>query len=170
MRDSRIQHVGKYSYGFSQIQLVGNESKLVIGSFCSIAANCKIFLGANHRSDWNTTFPFGHIYQIPFDNFNGRGHPQSNGDVHIGNDVWIGDSCTIMSGITIGDGAIIAANSHVVKDVEPYSIVGGNPARFIRYRFEETKRHKLLELQWWNWSDSEINQILPTLCSSSNLS
>lgn len=166
MPDPRIKHVGKYTYGFNEIKLVGNESRLSIGSFCSIAANCKVFLGANHRSDWNTTYPFGHIYQNPFNNFNGAGHPHSKGDVSIGNDVWIGDSCTIMSGVTIGDGAIIAANSHVVKDVEPYSIVGGNPAKFIRFRFDETKRNRLLQLQWWSWDDAQINHCLPRLCSS----
>jgi acetyltransferase-like isoleucine patch superfamily enzyme len=161
-----ITHVGKYTYGFKQIKLIGNESQLHIGSFCSIAANCTVFLGANHRSDWNTTFPFGHIHQNVFNTFSGSGHPQSNGDVHIGNDVWIGDSCTIMSGVTIGDGAILAANSHVVKDVAPYSIVGGNPSKFIRYRFDENRRNRLLQLQWWHWDDSKINSSLHSLCSS----
>jgi acetyltransferase-like isoleucine patch superfamily enzyme len=169
MPDSRIKHIGKYSYGVPEIQLIGTESRLYVGSFCSVAANCKIFLGANHRYDWNTTYPFGHIYQNVFNTYSGAGHPQSNGDVHIGNDVWIGDSCTIMSGVTIGDGAIIAANSHVVKDVEPYSVVGGNPAKFIRYRFDEQKRRRLLDLQWWNWDDSKINKNLHLLCSSNDL-
>ena len=91
---------------------------------------------------------------------------KTNGDVDIGNDVWIGEHVTIMSGVTIGDGAVIATNSHVVKNVAPYSIVGGNPAKLIKYRFTEEQIQKLLEIKWWNWNDEKINSYLPLLCSS----
>lgn len=84
-------------------------------------------MGGNHRTDWLTTYPFGHIHKDIFTNFSGVGHPATKGSVVIGNDVWIGTNVTIMSGVSIGDGAVIANNSHVVKDVLPYSIVGGNP-------------------------------------------
>jgi acetyltransferase-like isoleucine patch superfamily enzyme len=95
-----------------------DNAKLTVGNFCSIGNSVNIYLGGNHRTDWVTTYPFGHILQEKFDAFNGKGHPATKGDVVIGNDVWIGDNVTIMSGVTIGDGAVIANNSHVVKNVE----------------------------------------------------
>jgi len=125
---------GRYSYGYNEISLIipHQDVKVEVGSFCSIAAGCKIYVCANHRVDWVTTYPFGHINQHVFTNFNGQGHPATKGDTIIGNDVWIGQNVTIMGGLAIGDGAVIAANSHVVKSVAPYSIVGGNPARHIK--------------------------------------
>jgi virginiamycin A acetyltransferase len=85
------------------------------------------------------------------------------GDTVIGNDVWIGYNATIMPGVRIGDGAIIATNSTVVKDVDPYSIVGGNPAKEIRKRFSKEKIEKLLEIQWWNWEIEKITENLSIL-------
>ena len=79
--------------------------------------------------------------------------------------MWIGANVTVMSGINIGDGAVIANNSHVVKNVEPYSIVGGNPAKFIKYRFTPEQIEKLLEIKWWNWDDEKINKYAPLLCN-----
>ena len=159
--------VGKHTYGHNTIKIFewGEGAKLRIGSFCSIGVNVMIYLGGNHRTDWVTTYPFGHINQHIFSNFNGEGHPKTNGDVIIGNDVWIGANSVIMSGVKIGDGAVIANNSHVVKDVEPYSIVGGNPAKFIKYRFDEIIINKLIEIKWWELEDSKINEITHLLCS-----
>lgn len=162
-----IKSVGKYTYGTHNIKIHswGEGSNIVIGNFCSIAGNINIYLGGNHRTDWITTYPFGHISKNVFNKFNGVGHPKTNGDVVIGNDVWIAENVTIMSGVKIGDGAVIANNSHVVKDVEPYSIVGGNPAKFIKYRFSQEQISKLLEICWWNWSDEKINNELSLLCN-----
>lgn len=156
---------GKYTYGKPQIFWANNNSKLVVGNFCSIAENVTIYLGGNHRTDWVTTYPFGHINQNIFNNFNGYGHPSTKGDIIIGNDVWIGKNVTIMSGTTIGDGAVIANNSHVVKNVEPYSLVGGNPAKLIKYRFTPEQIDQLLEIKWWNWDDVKINKFSPQLCN-----
>jgi len=158
---------GKYTYGSPKI-LWGNHNSgtLVVGNFCSIASNVTIYLGGNHRVDRVTTYPFGHIHQNIFNQFNGAGHPSTKGDIIIGNDVWIGDNATIMSGITIGDGSVIANNSHVVKNVEPYTIIGGNPAKLIRYRFSEQQIEKLLEIKWWNWDDEKINKFSPLLCNN----
>lgn len=158
---------GKYTYGIGNIKIKqwGEGANLHTGSFCSIADNITIFLGGNHRTDWVTTYPFGHINTKPFNSYNGTGHPQTNGDVVIGNDVWIGSGVTIMSGVIIGDGAVIAANSHVVKNIEPYSIVGGNPAKEIKKRFSDDVIEQLLELKWWSLPDDKINELVPLLCS-----
>jgi acetyltransferase-like isoleucine patch superfamily enzyme len=156
---------GKYTYGRPRIYSWTENTKLEVGNFCSISENVIIYLGGNHRIDWVTTFPFGHVKQGTFDNFDGTGHPVSRGDVIIGNDVWISANVTILSGVTIGDGAVIANSSHVIKNVEPYSIVGGNPAKFIKYRFEPEQIAKLLEIKWWDWDDEKINENLPLICN-----
>jgi len=125
--------------------------------------------GANHRMDGITTYPFNifgggweritpTVEQLPF-----------KGDTVIGNDVWIGQNVTIMPGIKIGDGAIIAANSTVVKSVEPYTIYGGNPANFIKKRFSDEKIEFLLKLQWWNWDEETIFNNLEMLTSETGL-
>lgn len=123
--------IGKYTYGYEHISILSWDDpktvELEIGRYTSISYGLKIFTGGNHRTDWITTYPFGHIPKgvAPV-----IGHPKP---VIIGNDVWIGRDVTIMSGIKIGDGA----NSHVVNDVAPYSIVSGNPAKEIKKRFSE---------------------------------
>ena len=157
---------GKYTYGNPNIIWKNDNAKLVIGNFCSIAANVNIYLGGNHRTDWVTTYPFGHIHKNKFNIFNGVGHPSTKGDVIIGNDVWIGNNVTIMSGVTIGDGVVIGCNSHVVKNAEPYSLIGGNPANLIKYRFTNDQIEKLLEIKWWYWDDEKINNFTPLLCDS----
>jgi virginiamycin A acetyltransferase len=101
-----------------------------------------------------------------FNNFDGTGHPSTKGNVIIGNDVWIAENATIISGVTIGDGAVIANNSHVVKNVEPYSIVGGNPAKLIKYRFTKDQIDKLLSIKWWYWTDNKINENIHLLCNN----
>lgn len=157
--------MGSYSYGQPDIVFQYSNAKLIVGKFCSLS-NPKIFLGGEHRPDWVTTYPFGHIHQNVFNTFDGVGHGLPKGDVVIGNDVWVGAYVTIMSGITIGDGAVIAANSHVVKNVEPYSVVGGNPARLIRYRFSHDQIDNLMKIRWWDWSTEKINENIPLMCDT----
>ena len=130
--------------------------KLVIGKFCMIASGVTFIMnGANHLTDAISTYPFaifGHGWEGAME---GKQYP-TKGDTLIGNDVWIGYNATIMAGVTIGDGAIIAANSTVTKDVAPYAIVGGNPATEIRKRFDEDRIRKLLDLKWWDWPIEKI--------------
>lgn len=158
--------VGRFSYGIENLKVKqwGEGASLQIGSFCSIAS-ATIFLGGNHRTDWITTFPFGHVFVEDLGNTGIMGNPYTNGNVVIGNDVWIGDNVTIMSGVNIGDGAIIAANTHVVKNVKPYSIAGGNPARTIGLRFSPEVCDLLIELSWWDLPLDFIKKIAQILSS-----
>lgn len=146
----------KYHFDF-----VGD--KLIIGKFCMIASDVTFIMnGANHLTNALTTYPFA-IFGNGWENaMDGKSYPQK-GDIIIGNDVWIGYNATIMSGVTIGDGAIIATNATVIKDVAPYSIVGGNPAIEIKKRFPEETITKLLELKWWNWNIEKITRNIQQL-------
>jgi len=146
---------GKHTYGSINVSWGNSGAHVSIGSYCSIAGNVRAYLGGNHRTDWVTTYPFGHVTRHGVQPV--VGHPSTKGDVIIGNDVWIGDNVTIMSGVTIGNGAVIAANSHVVRSVEPYTIVGGNPAKHIKYRFTPEQIDALLAIKWWEWDDEKVN-------------
>jgi virginiamycin A acetyltransferase len=132
--------------------------KLIIGKFCMIASDVQFIMnGANHLTDAVTSYPFAIFGQGWEDAMEGKQYPHK-GDTVIGNDVWIGHRAVIMPGITIGDGAIIGAYAVVTKDVAPYAIVGGNPAKEIRKRFEEIVVEQLLNIQWWNWEIDKITQ------------
>jgi virginiamycin A acetyltransferase len=143
-----------------------NNDKLVIGKFCQIAAGVEFVMnGANHQMNAVSTFPFytlaGWDMKAPA--------PEDmplKGDTVIGNDVWIGQNATILPGVHIGDGAIIGANSVVGSDVEPYTIVAGNPAQFIRNRFDDELTNLMLEWRWWDKPIEEINSLIPILTSS----
>lgn len=137
--------------------------KLIIGKFCMIASDVKFIMnGGNHLTEALSAYPFeifGNGWEGAMD---GKTYPHK-GDICIGNDVWIGYNATIMAGVTVGDGAIIAANATVTKDVSPYSIVGGNPAQEIKKRFSEDIISQLLSLQWWNWEIDKITRNIPYL-------
>ena len=131
-----------------------------------IASDVKFIMnGANHLKDSLSTYPFAIFGKGWESAMNGKNYP-NKGNINIGNDVWIGYNATIMAGVAIGDGAIIATNSTVIKDVEPYSIVGGNPAREIKKRFSKEAITKLLELQWWNWDIEKITRNIQNLTDS----
>lgn len=155
--------IGDWTYGNPQIRSRRDGNTLRIGKFCSIAPGVKIFLGREHRTDLITAYPFNVFFKeaAQFSE-----HPYSKGNVIIGNDVWIATDAIILSGVEIGNGAVIGARSVVTKDVEPYSIVAGNPARFIRFRFDETTINALQEIAWWNWPISKIQEAWPLLLSS----
>ena len=140
-----------------------NRDRLVIGKFCSIACGAKfLFNSANHalRSLSNYTFPL-FFEEWGLNKKNVASAWDNKGDIIIGNDVWIGYEAVIMAGVHIGDGAVIAARAVVTKDVPPYTIVGGTPARKIRMRFEEETIAKLQQIQWWNWPVEKIRRSLP---------
>ncbi len=141
--------------------------RLIIGKFCAIASGVRFVMGsANHRMCSISTYPFHvfggaweshtppHLSQLPF-----------KGDTVVGNDVWLGRESVVMPGVRIGDGAIVAACSVVTRNVPPYTLVGGNPAREIRKRFDPELTALLLELRWWDFSPERLDAFLPTLCS-----
>lgn len=140
--------------------------KLVIGSFCSIGSGVAFIMAGNqgHRNDWIGTFPFFWMPDVPAFAGAQNGYLPA-GDTVIGNDVWIGSEAIIMPGVTIGDGAVIGTRSLVTRNVEPYAIVGGNPARVIRKRFDEDLIILLLEMEWWAWSDDQLRGAMPILTS-----
>lgn len=161
--------VGDYTY-YDDFETVDNfeknvkylfdfiGDKLIIGKFCMIASDVTFIMnGANHLNDAISTYPFAIFGEDWSNAMDGKGYP-NKGDTVIGNDVWIGYGATIMPGVTIGDGAIIATKSVVTKDVEPYAIVGGNPAKEIRKRFSDDKIKELLDIKWWDWSIEKITE------------
>jgi len=143
--------------------------KLIIGKFCMIASGVSFIMnGGNHLTEATTAYPFA-IFGGHWENaMHGKTYP-SKGDILVGNDVWIGHDATIMPGITIGDGAIIAAKSVVTKDVAPYTIVGGNPSQIIKERFDIATINKLLALKWWDWDVDKISKHLQLLTSEPNV-
>lgn len=155
--------MGHMSYGNPTILGYLAQAKVVIGKYCSIAEEVTIIPGGDHRVDWVTTYPLRVKFNL--EGANQDGHPSTKGDVIVGNDVWIAGGAKILSGVTIGDGAVIGANALVSKDVEPYSIVGGNPAKHIKYRFDEETISKLLEIKWWDWEDEKVKENVHLLCN-----
>ena len=170
--------VGDYTYyddpedptGFERNNVLFNYpefgDRLIIGKFCAIAAGTRFIMGAaNHRLSSVTTYPFSvfgglweervppHLSQLPF-----------KGDTVVENDVWIGRESVILPGVRIGSGAIVAACSVVAGDVAPYTVVGGNPARLIRQRFDQELTELLLRLSWWDLPPEELTELLPLLC------
>lgn len=141
--------------------------KLIIGSFCSIGTGASFMMAGNqgHRMDWISTFPFFYTgdpeFKTAIDGY------QPAGDTVIGHDVWIGSEAMILPGIHIGSGAIIGARAVITKDVEPYAIMTGVPAKMPRLRFNESDIRQLLEMAWWNWPIERLSQVQSILCSDS---
>ncbi len=142
--------------------------KLIIGSFCSIGSGVSFIMAGNqgHRHNWISSFPFYYMPEVDaFEKaYNGF---ENAGDTVVGNDVWIGSEAMIMSGVKIGDGAVIGSRSLVTKDVAPYTIVGGNPAKVIKSRFSEEHVKMLLEIKWWDWDEQKLSEAIPIICSDS---
>lgn len=140
--------------------------RLVIGSFCSIGSGVAFIMAGNqgHRHDWVSSFPFFYIPEEPA--FAGaRDAFQPAGDTVVGSDVWIGSEAMILPGIQIGHGAVIGSRALVTRDVAPYTLVGGNPARVIGQRFPDESVEQLLAMAWWDWPLERIEAAMPLLCS-----
>ena len=171
--------IGDYTYYDDPVDPTGFEAnnvlfnwpefgdKLIIGKFCALASGTQFIMGpANHRTSSISTYPFAvfggawaervppHLDQLP-----------RKGDIVVGNDVWIGRNSVILPGVHIGDGAVIAAQSVVSRDVPPYTVYGGNPARFLKERFSPELKALLLRLKWWDLPGDTLVEILPLLCS-----
>lgn len=151
--------VGKYTYGNPKIVFYNQKDKLIIGDFCSIAQDVTILIGMYHCITCATTFPYPYFPGIEGQH---EDHYESVcEETVIGNDVWIGYGALILSGVTIGDGAIIGARTVVSKDVEPYSIVAGSPMKHLRYRFPKEIRDTLIEKKWWDLPDEKLTELAP---------
>ncbi|EAY27719.1 CatB-related O-acetyltransferase [Microscilla marina] len=169
--------VGDYTY-YDDFENVENFEKnvkyhfdfmgdqLIIGKFCMVASDVQFIMnGANHLTDAISTYPFA-VFGSGWEGaMEGKNYP-SKGNISIGNDVWLGYKATIMAGVTIGDGAIVGSHAVVTKDVPPYAIVGGNPAKEIRLRFAPEVVSQLLKIQWWNWDLEKITRNVHLLTSN----
>ncbi|NEU11308.1 CatB-related O-acetyltransferase [Methylobacterium sp. BTF04] len=157
--------IGAYSYGRPKVRFAESGRMLTIGRFCSIADKVEILLGGDHRLDWASTYPFAAMRglwpgaEAPAD------YHASRGDVTIGSDVWLGSGCLILSGVTLGHGAVVAAHAVVTRDVPPYAVVAGNPARLVRHRFDADTVAALVETAWWDLPHAAVTGLVPLLQS-----
>lgn len=153
---------GTYS-GRVYVGIYNPNIRLIVGEYCSIAGDVSFLLGGNHNKGWVTTYPFPAFWK---EACHIKVERESKGDIIIGNDVWIGYRCTILSGSKLSDGVIVGAGSIVTaQNYPPYSIIAGNPAKVIGYRFSQEVIDSLVELKWWNWTQDKIKQNLDILCS-----
>jgi len=141
--------------------------RLIIGKFCAIARDVQFIMGgANHAMNGFSTFPF-YIFGNGWEKAIPKAEEKENkGDTIVGNDVWIGYRATVMPGVTIGHGAIVASRAVVTRDVPPYTVVGGNPAKVIRLRFDENTIESLLKIAWWDWPVEHITENLDKIIDS----
>ena len=154
---------GIASYGVPVVKDYGWSGRLEIGAYCSIAEGVKIMLGGGHRTDWLTTSPLP-VLEPRLSHIPGSG--TTRGNVVIGNDVWVCLDATILSGVTVGHGAVIAAGAMVTRDVPAYAVVAGVPAKVVGWRFPEAVRTQLLLCAWWDWPYDEVVSIGETLCNT----
>ena len=161
---SGLLTIGRHTYGSPRIDVFkGSEAPVSIGSFCSISKGVVFITGGVHPVDWVSLFPFR--IKFGLDGAYEDGTPATRGAITVGNDVWIGTDALILSGVTIGHGAVVAARSVVTRDVAPYSLVAGVPAKLIRMRFPPATIERLLRIEWWNWPDEKIVAEVPFLSS-----
>jgi chloramphenicol O-acetyltransferase type B len=164
--DQYALSIGDFTYGVPLVHCRRTDCELVIGRYCSIAGGVNIFLGNDHHIDWVTAYPFSDLLAV-WPTAAGTGcNPVSKGDVCIGSDVWIGSFATIMSGVAIGHGAVIAAHAVVTKDVPPYGIAMGNPARVVRTRFSPEIVQRLLRVRWWDWPAERVAEAIPLMLNT----
>jgi acetyltransferase-like isoleucine patch superfamily enzyme len=157
--------IGRHTYGRPILEeYQGSLANVSIGHYCSIGPDVRIITGGNHATDRVSTFPF-RIRMLNDRSYN-DGMPYTNGDIMIGSDVWIGSHVTIMSGISVGHGAVIAAGAVVTRDLEPYGIYGGVPAKLLKYRFDANTVSRLLASNWWSMEEKVVISLIPQLSSA----
>jgi acetyltransferase-like isoleucine patch superfamily enzyme len=170
VENMHLWHSDRGTYFDRNVNIISwsDQYHVHLGKYNSIGRDCNFFLHANHRADWVTTTSqlLGPVTPEIAEMHMNMGHPTCKGDIKVGNDVWIGATSTIMSGITIGDGAIIGAGSMVTKDVPPFAIVAGNPSKIVKYRFTEEQIEKLLQISWWDWEEDKIKDNAMSMWSS----
>jgi acetyltransferase-like isoleucine patch superfamily enzyme len=147
--------VGAHTYGpFTVHAGHGDRARLCIGAYTSIADGVEFALGGNHRADWVSTYPFRIRFGLP--GAHDDGHPRPERDIVVGSDVWLGHDALVLPGAAIGDGAVVGARAVVTKEVRPYAIVVGSPAREVRRRFDDDQVQALLRIRWWDWPDDVV--------------
>jgi acetyltransferase-like isoleucine patch superfamily enzyme len=165
LKKEGLLSIGKHTYGKIIVDSIpGSETTLSIGKYCSISRNVRFITGGIHPVDWVALFPFRIKWKM--EGVLEDGMPTSNGPITVNNDVWIGTGATILSGVTIGNGAIIMAGAIVTKDVAPYSIVGGIPAKAVKKRFSEDIINKLQQIKWWDWEEEKLKDNIDLLSSN----
>lgn len=163
----RLKRRGKVVYGTGSFgipilhEFAHDPTRLIVGNYSSIGGT--YMLGGQHPADHVTTYPFR--INLGLEGAGQDGNPTPRGDINVGSDCWTGYGSWILGGITIGDGAIVGTGAVVTKDVPPYAVVGGVPARIIRYRHTEEQREALLEIRWWDWPPEEVRDAVPWLVS-----
>jgi chloramphenicol O-acetyltransferase type B len=163
-RDGTVT-VGRGTYGIPKVlTFEGSPARLEIGNYVSITSGATFILGGNHPTSWTSLYPFR--VHLGLANAYADGMPTTKGNIFVGHDAWIGHDAVIMSGVSIGIGAIVAAGAVITKSVDDYSIVGGNPGRFIRYRFDEGTRRRLARSRWWDLPEERLRKLVPLLSSA----
>lgn len=166
LRKLALRHgfsIGAYSYGRPKVRFPESGRRLTIGRYCSIADKVEILLGGDHRLDWVSTYPFAAMTGLFPDAGAPADYHASRGDVTIGHDVWLGSGCMILSGVSVGHGAVVAARAVVTRDVPPYAVVAGNPARVVRTRFPPETVAALLAAAWWDLPHAQVVRLVPLL-------
>ena len=150
-------------YAPNVVKYEGDNGRVIIGNFASVAPDADFYVGGLHRTEWVSQYGLRAMLDLPGAHEDGFTH--GRGDIVVGSDTWVTNGCTIMSGVTIGDGAVVGTKAVVAKDVRPYAIVVGNPAREIRRRFSDEQVEALLRIRWWDWPTEKVKQHVALISS-----
>lgn len=150
-------------YAPNVVRYAGDTGRVIIGNFASVAPDADFYVGGLHRTEWVSQYGLRAMLDLPGAHEDGFTH--GRGDIVVGSDTWVTNGCTVMSGVTIGDGAVIGTKAVVARDVRPYAIVVGNPAREIRRRFGDEQVEALLRIRWWDWPTETVRRHVALICS-----
>ena len=150
-------------YAPNVVKFKGDTGRVIIGNFASVAPDADFYVGGLHRVEWVSLYGLRAMLELPGAHEDGFTH--GRGDIVIGSDTWITNGCTVMSGVTIGDGAVVGTKAVVAKDVRPYAIVVGNPAKEIGRRFSDEQVEALLRIRWWDWPTELVKERVDALSS-----